>query len=1271
MRFGVLGPLVVWRDGRPVELGGMRQQGLLAVLLLRANEAVPTERVVDCLWGERPPASASKAVKALVWKLRKLLGEGVIETARGGYLLRAQREAIDSRQFEDLLGRGRRLLGEEAAGEASEVLAEALGLWRGPPYADFGFEEFARSEVARLEELRLVALEARLEADLALGGQGELVGELRGLVLGHPLRERLRGLLMLALYRAGRQVDALEVYQQGRTVLVEELGLEPSESLKQIEQAILRHDASLEPRAATAIPPAPIGEAEAPAHAGIASTLPVRKTVTVMVCGVATGSDPERLDPESSRVLMGRYFETAAVVLARHGGAVEAFVGDAVVGVFGVPLLHEDDAERAVRAAEELRAAVAELNRGLERDFGTTLALRVGINTGEVVIGTESRLAAEAVVAAAGRLQQTAPAGEVVLGPDTVALVRDAVKTEPLAAPALDNGVAARFRLLAVDPRGPRVARRLDAPMVGRAPQLGLLEDVFASAVGRPGCRLVTVVGEAGVGKSRLAGEFLNGLDARVMMGSCPSYGEGITYWPLVELVTQVGEERSELLAATPAAEAAIASLLGESAAPTTPDEIAWAARKLFEALAHERPLVMLLDDLHWAEPTLLDLVERVAQLTQAAPIMLLCLARPELLERRPGWGSGRPNTTTILLAPLGPAETQELIGQLLHGGELAADLAARIQESARGNPLFVEEMLAIVQESDTPEVIVPPTIKALLAARVDQLDPAERELLGCGAVEGELFHRGAVETLTACPAEHQLAGLVRKELLQPDRSQLAAEDAYRFRHVLIRDAAYDALPKSTRAGLHERLASWLEHHGGDLVERDEIVGYHLQQAHRYRTELGDPEPEIRLLRERAAGFLAAAGRRASVRGDHHAVAKLLERALALGLSDSRERVSVQLEFGRALFETGRIAESEALLTTTRDAAVSLAERGLAERALVHGLRSRLASDPAVGWTDVVSVAEGAIKTFEALGDMRGLAEAEILLAGALHQQGRTEESFAGYERALHHAEAAGATEVRREIIARISARLCDGATPVPEAIGRLGQLLSIIGNDRVLEAAVTRCLSFALAMAGDFEAANAHLHASTPVLDEADETRMTWSESRWFVYEIKELMGDENGAEEDLMAVWLHFRDIRGDNAEARALRAAASLARLYCDQGRWDEAAEYLAYGEEVDRAPPVYGKVYTDVRLAARARVAANRGRASEALELARTALDVIEWRNSPNDHAQVLLALAEVQRAAGDSIDADAAVLKALELYEQKGNIAAAARLSAEHGMTSST
>jgi class 3 adenylate cyclase len=556
-----------------------------------------------------------------------------------------------------------------------------------------------------------------------------------------------------------------------------------------------------------------------------------RKTVTVLFCDV-TGSTAlgEAADPEAVRALLARYFRRMRGIVESHGGTVEKFIGDAVMAVFGVPRVHEDDALRAVRAACEMRDVLPELG----------VQARIGLNTGEVVTGTEERLATGDAVNVAARLEQAAARGEILMGEATLALVHEAVKAEELAPLELKGKGqrVAAFRLVSVH-EAPN--RRHETHFVGRVRELGRLREAWQQVCAEQRCELVTVVGDAGVGKSRLTAELLSAIDAHVVSGRCLPYGDGITYWPVVEVIKQL-----DSLPSDPGAAAAVRSLLGETEESTSAEEIAWGFRKLLEEQA---PLVCLFDDIQWGEEAFLDLVEHVALLSTGAPILLLCLARPDLVERRAEW------PVALRLEPLPETDVDALIPELLPD-----EVREEIGRASGGNPLFVIEMVIMAAEAEG-EVVVPQTLRAVLAARLDQLEPAERFVLERAGVEGEVFHRGAVRALSdGRGVTPRLASLVRKGLIRPDKAQLPGEDAFRFRHLLLRDAAYEALPKATRAALHERFATWLLQRGEELVEQEEILGYHLEQAVRYRAELGQPEPT---LAARAGEHLAAAGRRA------------------------------------------------------------------------------------------------------------------------------------------------------------------------------------------------------------------------------------------------------------------------------------------------------------------------------------------------------------------------------------------------------------------------
>ena len=630
-------------------------------------------------------------------------------------------------------------------------------------------------------------------------------------------------------------------------------------------------------------------------HCGIRLTVEriQRKIVTVLFCDVVgSTASGESVDAETTRSLLAHFFVRMKGIIEAHGGVVDKFIGDAVMAVFGVPVAHEDDALRAVRAASEMRAALPELK----------LLARIGINTGEAVTGTAERLVTGDAVNVAARLEQVAAPGTVLLGAGTVQLVQGTADVSPVGSLELKgkSELVPAWELLSL--RRASAEHQPPMPMIGRTAELEKLRAVLDQALRARSCRLFTILGDAGVGKSRLASEFLAGLEARVVRGRCLSYGKGITYWPIVEVVKQL-----DALPKNEAAAAAIRSLLGKIESGTSTKEIASAFRELLEQEAQDAPLVCVLDDLHWGEETFLNLVEEVAALAGDAPILLLCMARPDLLEHRSAWGDGNPNATATLIEPLDEEESVRLLEELggVWGDAGAADVEAgatdrelreRISTAADGNPLFIVELHALVQQSRVGELAMPPTIQALLAARLDQLDPIERGVLERGAVAGRVFHQSAIEYLgDEEPELHScLNALVRKGLIQPHEAQIPSDDAFRFRHQLIRDATYDALPKAVRAELHERFADWLDASRSHMIEVDELRSYHLEQAVRYQTELGYTDPT---LITRAGDQLAVAGRRALGRSDWRAAINLLERALTV--TGSTE-LSVALEFDLA-----------------------------------------------------------------------------------------------------------------------------------------------------------------------------------------------------------------------------------------------------------------------------------------------------------------------------------------------------------------------------------
>jgi class 3 adenylate cyclase len=944
-----------------------------------------------------------------------------------------------------------------------------------------------------------------------------------------------------------------------------------------------------------------------------------RKTVTVLFCDV-TGSTAmgESKDPEALRAVLARYFERMKAIVEAHGGTVEKFIGDAVMAVFGVPVLHEDDALRACRAAVEMRDAFAALR----------INGRIGVTTGEVVSGTSERLATGDAVNVAARLEQEAAPGEVLIGAATLALVRDAVEAEPVE-PLTLKGKAepvAAFRLLTAHGE---LARRFATPMVGRETELRRLRDAFEQAVRDRSCQLFTVLGAAGVGKSRLAAEFLAVIEARVVQGRCLSYGEGITYWPVVEIVKE--------LATMPEGEAALPlrSLLGETDEAASADEIAWAFRKLLEQEAQARPLVCVLDDLHWAEQTLLDLVEHIADLSRGAPILLLCMARPELLEKRSAWGGGKWNSTTVLLEPLDATETERLLDAL---GGVAAELRERIVTAAEGNPLFLEEMLALVHASGDGEISVPPTIQALLAARLDQLDPAERAVLERGSVEGRVFHQSAVQALAGgeLPTP-RLVALVRKQLVRPDTPQFAGEEAYRFRHLLIRDAAYESLPKAVRADLHQRFADWLEDRGADLVELDEILGHHLEQAARYRVELDQPDPA---LAERAAGRLAAAGRRALARGDEHAAVSLLEHSLELTRPYLLD-VHLEIDLARALLssDTRRAAALADRVAKQAAAADDPAGEALAR---VASARYRVEFEAVPKENELHARALEALPLLEQEQDDAGLVHLWEALGEVANYRGQWEEHTRTRERLFHHAERAG-RQLPAMLRVGTAYQFVIGSAPADVLLRRLDE---IPPEPSYPGLALNR----------------ARLLAMLDRLDEAWPLALRASER------LRELTGDEGG--ENYLA---EIAVIGGDHAtaagylsahcdrlEARHLlnnlsTYAPMLGRSLWALGRDDEAEALADRGRELGGEDDHMTQVFWR---RVQALVHSRRGRHADAELLAREALALTERTDGLNIQGDTLCDLAEVLAAAGQKTEAAATLEGALERYKRKRNLAMA-------------
>ena len=1243
MRFGILGPLqVLDDDGRELSLGGPKQRAVLAILLLHARQVVAGDRLIDELWGDNAPTTAAKTVQVYVSNLRKVLGDGVLLTRAGGYTVQVQPGGTDAERFHELAARGHEELSAGKAKAAAGTLRSALGLWRGQALADFAYEQFAQIELARLEQARLAALEDRIEADLDVGGHALLAGELEALVREHPLRERLRVQLMLALYRAGRHPDALAAYRDAAAAL-DEIGLQPGPELRHIEEEILRHDPSLsayergedgDMTRAGSGPSGPAAKAadESPGRVADRHIEPARrKVITALFCDIVGSTRlGEELDPEALHWVMNRYWRDVRSIIERHGGTVEKFMGDAVMAAFGIPQVREDDALRAVRAAAEIRDQLPVI----AQDAGVGLSFRTAVNTGAVLVAEGENLAIGDAVNVAARLEMAAEPGEILIGEDTFHLVRDAVdvdELEPLALKGKSAPVRA-FRLVAVDPHAPGVHRSFETPLVGRERELGLLRTAWQRTLDESGCHLLTVLGVAGVGKSRLVAELLAsiGEDALVLSGRCLQYGEGITFWPLIEALTPLGEPARAVLDRVRTSDTLI------------PEELFWDMRRLFESLAAERPVIVHVDDLQWAQPMLFELLDHVADLSRSAPVLLLSVARPELLDVRPGWGGGKLNATTLLIEPLARAEAERLLGEL--DDNLADETRERIVNAADGNPLFLEEIVTLTRERHS--VTIPSTIHALLAARIEQLPAVERDLLERGAVEGEVFHRDTVAALGADGLDGldgRLASLVRKQLIRPHPAVLPRKDAFRFRHLLIRDAAYDGLPKAARARLHEQFADWLETNVDDVTELDELAGWHLEQTVRYRRELHQPvDPQ---LERRAAARLLAAGRRAARRSDVAAASNLLARAFELVPVIDPLRPQITLELAESILEHDPATADELLAIAEQDPHIADAA------ALV---RFFWMTDAGVaGLTETVNRQLPALmERFNRAGDEYHLAKAHLVAAYVLWFGSRAEATAKEALVAAEHARRAGDDGLRARAISLAMGGLLLGPRHIDAAAEQVRELAAQMPDSTLIQL---------LAQAGPFHLARCRgeLAHARAIVDEgiAASVRLGIPQHAASVALYASWVEEDAGDLEAALAQLRRSDALAHPAAAGHRSTTHAYIAVIEEARGHREASETALMRCEQLGAVDDVVNEAWTRQ---VRAKLALADGDHEAAEDWARAAARCAFTTDMPREQGAAWLTLAGVLAQRGRHDDAVEHGRAALDIYLKKGDQPAAAR-----------
>ena len=1244
MQARILGPFQLEEGGRRIPVEGTRQRAVLVSLVLRANEVVPSEQLLVELWGEDSPRSAANSLQAAISRLRRTLPAGRLITRAPGYALRIFPEELDVSQFEQLMSEGREALTAGAADQAARTLRQALSLWRGPALADFRYEPFAQAEIVRLEELHLTCVEERIEADLALGSAGVLVAELQQLVSEHPVREQLRGQLMMALYRDGRQTEALGVCRGFRDVLRDELSLDPSPQLRELETAILRHDSLGSPAPATERP---------------LTRRPV--TVVCVLLRVASDSGTE-LDPEAYEVVSGQSVADLTAVLERYGGKLAISANERLMGVFGATSVHEDDALRAMRASLDARGMLSTDTVERLRRYGMSLVCRIGVATGEALVGGSVPLwSAGNVGDQAVLLAEAAEPGQILISQQTQELAAAAIETDVVG--------AGRFVLRSAEVTARPLALRLDGPLVGRDEELRQLTAAFAMTSQEQITTLVTVLGEAGLGKTRLVYELARrlGAEANVLTGRCLPYGEGITFWPLREVIKQAsgghdspGQIRGLLRGQPDAAE--VASRLSLALGPGDQGrldaaEIFWAARRLLEALAQSRPLVVVFEDLHWAESTFLDLVESLAVQHGQAPIVLVCVARPELLEQRPAWAAGASWALSIELTPLVAGSDAALLDSLTEDHRVPASTRAQLLETAAGNPLYLEQLAASLSEQAGSEIrpVLPPTIQALLGARLQRLGPGASSVLARAAIVGKDFSAQAVRELlppeARGPLNRNLQTLVAKGLVEHDPSDRRPGEEFSFRHILITEAAYRAIPKSLRADLHRRFADWLEYVlWASATKRPEILGYHLEQSVRYLRELRPADAQPSPLAGRAATHLEAAGRAADDRGDALAAVNLLNRAAAFLPPDDPALAPLYTSLGTALAEAGQLEQAMTTLGDAQRIAAAHGDEGGRAHAVAQALMSELSLDPNRAAVEIAQALPELSSWFARGPDELGLCRTLQLQAAMHWNHARSAAAEESWRRAAEHARRANDRRQLADILGWLASAALWGPTPAGVAIQRCKDYLAEIGNHPGGQAVILPNMAGLYAMQDQAATAQTTLNRAKFYLDALGPT-MTASTRHQPAAFIAMLAGDPVTAERHLR---LEYESLSQMGEKGFLSTTAALLARAIMAQGqeRHAEASELIAVSQQAAGGDDLSAQI---IGQGVSARLLADRGRHAEAVQLASAAVELAAQTDLLSQHADALLDLAHAMAAAGRGDEAERAVTQALDLYRLKGNL----------------
>jgi class 3 adenylate cyclase/tetratricopeptide (TPR) repeat protein len=1018
----------------------------------------------------------------------------------------------------------------------------------------------------------------------------------------------------------------------------------------------------------------------------------VRKTVTLVFSDLK-GSTAlgERLDPEAVREVIDRYFNAMAAEITRHGGKIEKYIGDAIMAVFGLPRAHEDDALRAVRAAAGMREALQRVNADLLRRHGVALANRTGVNTGEVVADDDpnaaQKLATGDAVNLAARLEQAAPENDIYLGETTYRLVRDAVTVEAVE-PLELKGKAERipaYRLVSAHGLMGSV-RRVDTPVVGRDAELAALAEACSQARMTRSSRLVTVIGDAGLGKSRLVHEAVSraGEGARVLRGRCLPYGDGITFWPLREMVFGAAgitnddapeDARAKMQAVIGEADVVdrLAAAAGLSAKPYPLPELYWATGKFLETMAGDDIVLAIVDDIHWAEPAFLDLLEHLLDSDASAPALLLATARHDLLEDKPDWGE-RDRSTRLVLKPLSDAASAAVVVNLLGSANLPEDVVQRIVAAAEGNPLFVEQMLsmlidnrAIRQEDGHwvrgeryAEIAVPPTIQALLEARLDRLGREERFTVEPAAVIGMQF---AVPAVTALAPEatrpqigERLQTLARKRFIE-SAATAEGEVLFRFHHHLVRETVYGGLLKRARARLHIDFVRWADQvnaERGRALEFEEILGYHLEQAHRYFGELGPLDEQAIATGIDAARRLTGAARRAFARGDMHAAVNLYRRSTALLPADHAQRLALLPELGETLMELGDFAEARAVLDEAAATAEQVGNQRVRASARIVRMLVRLYSAEPGDWSSMaLQVAEETIPLLEREGAHDELANA-WRLSGQVHGIAlRYRQIVVAIEKSIAHARLAGDARMVARAGLALSTTALYGPTPVAQAIEQCEGILSGGLTNRQVEAIVMCTLAQLHAMRGEFDRARALYRRGRAMLHDLGQG-VNAASTGMDVGRVEWLAGDLVTAEREVQAD-LDFLAQRGETYFLSSM--AAQLSCIVRGLGDDARALELSLTAEQAAAEDDTVSHIMWRV---ARAPLIARSGDLAEAEALASRAIELARSTDAPIFLADALVELGSVLRLADRAEEARAAIDEAIALYAEKGDTVSTAR-----------